>query len=226
MGEMIEAFRQDLVSRITGFTGRQLRRLERLGIVAPSVAPREEGWPPLYSFKDLLRLRVASEMLKRDFNAPQIRRLIDDLEADGFEDPLVSIQFYGDEPKGELRPGRRSKRLGRTYYVDPASPGTRSARNREQTAETFDLDVKDLRANLVGTIEELTMREHGSVERVRGVQAYAPVIVGTRIPADLIGRLAEAGWTRDRIRESYPQLTNEDIDAALKHERIPEDAVA
>ena len=44
-----------------------------------------------------------------------------------------------------------------------------------------------------------------------------PCIMGTRIPvAMLIGSLAD-GMTFGEIREAYPQLTNEDIYAALAY---------
>ena len=44
-----------------------------------------------------------------------------------------------------------------------------------------------------------------------------PCIKGTRIPvAMIVGSLAD-GMTPDEIREAYPQLTGEDIQAALAY---------
>ncbi|MCL7455256.1 MAG: DUF433 domain-containing protein [Anaerolineae bacterium] len=44
-----------------------------------------------------------------------------------------------------------------------------------------------------------------------------PCIKGTRIPvAMIVGSLAD-GMTADQIREEYPQLTDEDIRAALSY---------
>lgn len=44
-----------------------------------------------------------------------------------------------------------------------------------------------------------------------------PCIVGTRIPvAMIVGSLAD-GMTTGEIREAYPQLTDEDIQAALAY---------
>jgi uncharacterized protein (DUF433 family) len=44
-----------------------------------------------------------------------------------------------------------------------------------------------------------------------------PCIKGTRIPvATIVGSLAD-GMTRAEIREAYPQLTDEDIRAALTY---------
>ena len=44
-----------------------------------------------------------------------------------------------------------------------------------------------------------------------------PVIAGTRIPVYLILNLLASGYDRDRMIESYPGLTLEDIRAALQY---------
>ncbi|MBS3088552.1 DUF433 domain-containing protein [Candidatus Pacearchaeota archaeon] len=47
------------------------------------------------------------------------------------------------------------------------------------------------------------------------VMAGKPIIRGTRIPVDLIVRLMAQGSTINEIIEDYPNLTKEDIKAAL-----------
>ena len=42
-----------------------------------------------------------------------------------------------------------------------------------------------------------------------------PIIRGTRIPIDTIIRLLAQGFTQQQILEDYPNLTKEDIKAAL-----------
>jgi len=44
-----------------------------------------------------------------------------------------------------------------------------------------------------------------------------PIIRGTRIPVDLIVRLVAQGATVTEILENYPNLTKEDIRAALRY---------
>ena len=53
------------------------------------------------------------------------------------------------------------------------------------------------------------------------VMAGKPVIRGTRIPVDAIIRRIADGMTIEEILEEYPNLTREDVKAALKYvERI------
>jgi uncharacterized protein (DUF433 family) len=54
-----------------------------------------------------------------------------------------------------------------------------------------------------------------------------PVIRGTRIAVEFLLEILAEGWTAEEILENYPQLTADDIQAALhyaaealKHERV------
>ncbi len=54
-----------------------------------------------------------------------------------------------------------------------------------------------------------------------------PVVRGTRISVELLLEIMAEGWTVDQILQNYPQLTTDDIQAALhfaaevlKHERV------
>jgi uncharacterized protein (DUF433 family) len=44
-----------------------------------------------------------------------------------------------------------------------------------------------------------------------------PVIKGTRIAVEFIVELLAEGWTHDEILSNYPQLTSEDVQAALHY---------
>lgn len=44
-----------------------------------------------------------------------------------------------------------------------------------------------------------------------------PVIRGTRIAVEFIVELLAEGWTNEQILKNYPQLTREDIRAALHY---------
>jgi DNA-binding transcriptional MerR regulator len=208
---MIEAFSQDLVSRITGLSRRQLEYWDEIGVVRPSVAPREErGDPRLYSFADLMRLSVAARMRDRDFLPGQIRDLVSQLEDEGFADPLLTVRFVGD-PQGT------GERGGRVFIIRSDGQAPESARKPGQQAAPYEnLDLQDLRTGLVSRIDELTQRRPGKVVRLRSVQGSRPVLDGTRIPVAKVAKLSAGGWSNARIRQAFPRLTDADISAALK----------
>jgi uncharacterized protein (DUF433 family) len=54
-----------------------------------------------------------------------------------------------------------------------------------------------------------------------------PVIKGTRISVEFILDLLANGWTLEKVLDEYPQLTREDIMAALKYaaETVKEEKV-
>ncbi len=49
------------------------------------------------------------------------------------------------------------------------------------------------------------------------ILAGKPVIKGTRIAVEFVLELLANGWTEAQILENYPQLTHEDILAALQY---------
>ena len=49
------------------------------------------------------------------------------------------------------------------------------------------------------------------------VMVGKPVIKGTRIPVDTVVRLIARGMSQDDILKDYPNLTKEDIKAALEY---------
>jgi uncharacterized protein (DUF433 family) len=50
-----------------------------------------------------------------------------------------------------------------------------------------------------------------------GVLARKPVIKGTRMAVEFLIELLAEKWTHEQILENYPQLTDEDIQAALHY---------
>jgi uncharacterized protein (DUF433 family) len=58
----------------------------------------------------------------------------------------------------------------------------------------------------------------GKIERNRYVAHNAFVVAGTRISTAAIKRFHEAGYNTAQIIREYPDLTPEDIAAALAHE--------
>lgn len=202
---MAEAFTPELVRRVTGLSQRQLDNWSSLGLVSPSLFDETTpGLPRLYSFRDLIKLRVAAEMRRRHVLPGQMKRAIDELEVSGIDDPLLTLRIVGD-PDG-----------GRAFWIDPRSREPMSWTQRGQVAQVFDLPLKDLRSGLEAKLVELTKREKGKIETIRGIQGSRPVIAGTRIPAAKVASLLMAGWTVDEVVAAFPILTRRDVSAARR----------
>jgi len=230
----IEAFSQDLVRRITGLSRRQLEYWDELGLISPSVAAHDvSGLPRLYSFKDLLMLKVASEMRQQRVRPGEMKSAIEELKRRGIADPLLTLRIVAEPEEGEgktltgaplqttgpIRRHTRRLRHGRAYWIDPRSGAAMSWRSVSQQAEVFDATLKDLRSGLLTTIRELMSRPEGEVETVRGVQGSKPVIAGTRVPTRKVTDLLADGWSPDEVVTALPHLTLRDVEAAAQYEQ-------
>jgi uncharacterized protein (DUF433 family) len=207
---MVEAFAQDLVSRITGLSRSQLDYWDRTDVIKPSIADYEgRGSPRLYSFRDLIKLKVAAR-LRRKLLPGQMRDLIRQLEARGLEEPFVTVQF------AETATGRQ------VVYIDPEH-GPLSAHGREigTVVESFGVPLQELRTDLEQSVAAATERKAGRVAKSRGVHGGNLVIAGTRVPVAKIVALSDAGWDEARILKAFPHLRSEDITAALRHRGKP-----
>jgi uncharacterized protein (DUF433 family) len=207
---MVEAFAQDLVSRITGLSRTQLDYWDRTDVIKPSIADYEgRGSPRLYSFRDLIKLKVAAR-LRRKLRPGQMRDLIRQLEARGLEEPFVTVQF------AETATGRQ------IVYIDPEH-GPLSAHGREigTVVKSFGVPLQELRTDLEESVAAATERRVGRVAKSRGVHGGNLVIEGTRVPVAKLVALSDAGWDETRILEAFPHLRPEDIAAALRHRGKP-----
>lgn len=203
---MLQAFTQDAVAKIVGLSRRQLDYWDRTGVISPSVAPFEgRGHGRLYSFQDLIKLKVGAEMRRRHFRPSGIRKTVQNLEQRGFDDPLLTVRFLV-QPDGK-----------EVLYVNPAAERPLSARAVDQMAETMDLPLRDIRTGLEASVAEHMKRPVGQIRTMRNVQGSAPVVAGTRIPVEKIVALAEDGWDEARILQAFPSLQAADVRAALKY---------
>ena len=72
----MEGFTSHQASRLTGATPRQLRYWDQIGLVRPSVQQTggRSGVPRLYSFRDLVSLRVVKSLLDGGMSLQRVRR--------------------------------------------------------------------------------------------------------------------------------------------------------
>ena len=78
----MEGFTAHQASRFTGCTARQLRYWDQIGLVRPSVQQTggRPGVPRLYSFRDLVALRVVKSLLDGGMSLQRVRRAWDYLD--------------------------------------------------------------------------------------------------------------------------------------------------
>jgi len=203
--DVIAAFSEEQVRRLTGLTKGRLRYWDRTGFFSPSHVAENRRIPfsRFYSFKDVVALRTL-EMLRVQNNVPlqHLRKVAEKLAHLG-PDMWARTEFYAVDRK-----------------VIVVSPGT--GLHHEALSGQYLLPIR-LRQVVEDTYRDAAaMRERpaesiGRITRARGICHNAPVVAGTRIPVAAIQRLHEDGYSAERIIEEYPDLAPADVRAAIEY---------
>jgi uncharacterized protein (DUF433 family) len=193
------AFTTHESERLTGLTPRRLQYWDETGFITPSVAARRgRGSPRLYSFQDLVQLRIAAQLRDR-LSLQALRRLKAALDVDA---PFAEVRFA-------VTTGGET-----VYLVKEGAP--EAARTPGQIVETFQVPLEEIRADLRRRVADLRSRDRvGEIVRTRGVLGSQPTIVGTRITPQAIVDMLDNGWDRARIMDEFPDLVPADVDAAI-----------
>lgn len=69
-------------------------------------------------------------------------------------------------------------------------------------------------------MEHTKQAAFGRIETNPKIMLGKPVIKGTRIPVAVILNLLAHGYTPERVVEAYPQLTTEDVRAAIEYASV------
>ena len=95
----MEAFTSHQASRLTGCTPRQLRYWDQIGLVRPSIQRTggRSGVPRLYSFRDLIALRVVQSLLAGGMSLQRVRRAFEYLRRNaGLDGHLSELKLITD----------------------------------------------------------------------------------------------------------------------------------
>lgn len=95
----MEGFTADQASRFTGCTAHQLRYWDRIGLVRPSVQSTggRPGVRRLYSFRDVIGLRVIRSLLEGGMSLQRVRRAIEYLRKKaGLDEHLSEVKLVTD----------------------------------------------------------------------------------------------------------------------------------
>ncbi len=205
-GTIISAFTEDQVERLTGITKRQLGYWDKTDFFKPSFGAEDRRMPfsRIYSFKDVVALRVL-DVLRNQFSVPlpHLRQVSEQLS------------HLDDERWTKTTLYVLNKKV---VFSDPET-----GQPREILSGQFVVGVvlAEVMSDTKSAIEKLNMREEkeiGAITRNRRVVRNASVIAGTRIPTAAVKQFHDAGYSVAQIIQEYPDLTEQDVKAALAHE--------
>ena len=206
ISNVIAAFSEDQVERITGLNKGRLRYWARTDFFRPSFVEDDPrlAYSRFYSFKDIVALRTL-EVLRIQHSVPlqQLRKVAEKLAH--LKDELWT--------KTSLFVVNR-----RVIFQNPETGNP-----QEVVSGQYLLGIKlqkiisDTR-NDVTTLNQRSSDSIGKVRKHRSIARNAWSIAGTRITVGSVKRFHEDGYSVNQIIAEYPDLTREDVQAALAHD--------
>ena len=203
---VIVAFSEDQAERLTGVTKAQLRYWDKTDFYRPSYAEdnRRIAFSRIYSFKDIVALRVLSAL--RNQYSVSLQHL---------RDVSVLLSQLDSDPDRWAA----TKLFVHKKHVVWYEPGTDLPQEIASGQYMVPIQLRKVVANTMNRVAQLVSPRDwtkiGTIERSRYVAHNAYVIAGTRIPVNAIKRFAESGYTADQILQEYPDITKQDVEAAL-----------
>lgn len=207
MADVIRAFSAVHVCRVTGLSLRQLSYWDKTRFFSPYYASESRRGPfsRVYSFEDVVGLRAIA-ILRNDHQIPlqQLRKVAEYL-SQYHERPWSGLVLYV---------------AGKNVFFE--EPSTRQVLKAGKPQYVFKLSLVRVADDVRAKAEQLRTRrpdQIGRIERNRNIVHNAWVISGTRIPTKAVWRFYGAGYDTSQIIREYPQLTPEDVQSAIDHER-------
>lgn len=202
--DLIGAFGEDDVMRLTGVSVGQLKAWDRAGFLVPSFRSGDAHQPysRIYSFRDIVALRVLNSLRNEHRVSLQHLRKVSRKLAGLGNDRWTSTTLYV---------------LGRKVVFD--DPTTLERREVVSGQRVLAIPLKVAASDMRQAIQDLNRRSDevlGHVVTGRFVQSNQPVFEGTRIPVSAIMSYLDRGYEVAAILEDYPQLRPEDIEAARR----------
>lgn len=190
-------------ARLSGLSKRQVAYWDQTGVFSPSLLRTGAHAPysRIYSFQDIVALRTLA-LLRQRVSLDKLRTLGQWLKKH-YDHPWSSLRFYV---------------IGNDIaYVDPATQALVSSRPIQQAALTVELepiarDASELFHSMRG---QRAASELGRIVQHRYTLRNEWHVASTRIPVWAIQELAESGYSIAETLAEYPELTEEDVCAAL-----------
>jgi uncharacterized protein (DUF433 family) len=205
---VIAAFTEDQVERLTGVSRRQLRSWDGQGFLMPSLGNENRSltFSRLYSFRDLVSLKIISE-LRNESRVPmsELKRVKDSLSQFG-DDCWTKTTLYVHNRK-----------------VAFSNPDSGAFEEVVSGQGILSIVIAAVAGDMDRAVAELRKRGSefvGQISQKRGLMNNRPVVAGTRIPVSSIKAFSDAGYSESEIQKEYPTLTVEDILAAIQHSAV------
>ncbi|MBA8900066.1 DUF433 domain-containing protein [Phyllobacterium sp. P30BS-XVII] len=203
MKNVIAAFTEKQVERLTGVSVHRLRYWDRTSFFTPSFAQMDRSAPfsRIYSFIDVAALRVLSALIK-EYKVPlqHLRKVSQKLgKMDSASWARTTLYVLNKK----------------VIFIDPADGKQREVVSGQYT---IGIPLQKILADANKDVQALSQRDEnrvGKIEKHRNVSHNVSVVAGTRIPVRSIKNFAEDGYSIEQILEEYPTLTAADIEAAL-----------
>jgi DNA-binding transcriptional MerR regulator len=196
------------VGKLTGLSQSTLRYWEETDVFRATYIDDQPRRPyrRIYTFRDLVSLRTLA-LLRRKYGIKldELRKVGRYLR-DHYESPWAEVRFW-----------IHGKHV---VFEDPESGGKVAGRPFGQAYIPIEFD--EIRRETEAAADEFRRRDPediGRITRHRYIMSNAWRLAGTRIPTSTIWHFWEDGYDLDGIMQAYPDLTPEDITAALDHER-------
>lgn len=208
--QILLAFSQDQVEKLTGLSKWQLERWDQIGFFQPEFggSHRSRGDTRIYSFADVVGLKILA-ILRRTHKIPLADlKLAAATQSEKGQKFWSENSFYVLNRELHLSAGEDNKivavpsgQLGATIPVDTVQ--------REIKAKADSLLKRD--QNKVGRLEKRRQLLHNQ-----------PVVGGTRIPVWVIEDFINEGYSNQAILKEYPTLEIADLEAVrlMKRENV------
>lgn len=201
-------FTQPQVERLTGLSRSTVRRWQDIEVFSPEYPERVPFSGPfqrIYTFRDVVGLRTLALLRSNHrIGLEEIRKVGAFLKGHSTT-PWSSMRFWVVNGHVAFKdPGTRTAMAGgdgqlviNEVFLEPI------AHQVEQESRAF---------------RERAPHTIGQISRSRNIMSNQWVVAGTRIPTHIIKEYHDNGYSTAEIIAEYPDLSPEDIQAALKHE--------
>ena len=219
ISNVVAAFSEDQVEQFTGLSKGRLRYWAKTGFFNPSFVEEDPRLPysRFYSFKDIVGLRTLEKLrVQNSVPLQHLRQVAKELSE--LEDGLWTTT--------RLFPFRRRVYLLKERDFDKeiqclvGEVVPRDVLSNQYAIHVIVLgEIIDKSREDIARARSRKPESIGKIQRRRSIARNAWAVAGTRIAVGSIKRLYEDGYSVEQILEEYPDLTLQDVRAALKHDQ-------